>query len=271
MRIGIGLTAGGLAHESLKRSIRVRSCQSKFSFITMTLSSLHNLEQKLDLNFTDKSLLDRALTHRSFLNENPDWALEDNERLEFLGDAVLDFVVGEYLYHHFPEGQEGELTSLRAALVRTETLADFAQQLELGNHLRLSRGEVESRGRERPALLCSAFEALVGALYLDQGIETVATFMAPLIVPALSRILAQELDKNAKSRLQEWSQGHWHLTPTYRTVAERGPDHAKEFTVEVLIGSEVYGQGTGLSKQAAEQAAAEAALAALDVATTVET
>jgi len=230
----------------------------------MSIPSLHNLEQELDLSLSDKSLLERALTHRSFPNENPDRALEDNERLEFLGDAVLDFVVGEYLYHHFPEGREGELTSLRAALVRTETLADFARQIELGGYLRLGRGEAESGGRGRPALLCSAFEALVGALYLDQGIETVATFMARFIVPAISRILAQELNKDAKSQLQEWSQGRWHLTPAYRTVAERGPDHAKQFTVEVVIGEEVYAQGTGRSKQAAEQAAAEAALAALD-------
>lgn len=231
------------------------------------MASLRDLERKLGINFSDKSLLDRALTHRSFLNENPDWALEDNERLEFLGDAVLDFVVGEYLYHHFPEGREGELTSLRAALVCTETLANFARQIELGSYLHLGRGEAESGGRERPALLCAAFEALVGALYLDRGIETVAGFMERFIVPAIAQILAQELDKDAKSRLQELSQGRWHLTPIYRTVAERGPAHAKEFTVEVLIGNEVYGQGVGPSKQAAEQAAAEAALTALKSAT----
>jgi len=215
------------------------------------------------LSFTDKSLLARALTHRSFVNENPDGALEDNERLEFLGDAVLDFIVGEYLYHHFPEGQEGELTSLRAALVRTETLAHFALQVGLGSHLRLGRGERESGGQERPALLCSAFEAFVGALYLDQGIKTVSAFVSRLIVPTISRILAQDLDKDAKSRLQEWTQGHYRLTPDYRTVAEQGPDHAKEFTVEVLIGNDVYGQGIGPSKQSAEQSAAKAALAVI--------
>jgi ribonuclease-3 len=230
----------------------------------MTVSSPGSLEQKLDLSFADKSLLDRALTHRSFLNENPRWGLEDNERLEFLGDAVLDFVVGEYLYHHFPEGREGELTSLRAALVRTETLARFARQIHLGTYLRLGRGEAESGGRGRPALLCSAFEALVGAIYLDQGIEGVADFVLQFIASAVPRILAQELDRDTKSRLQEWSQGRWHLTPVYRTVAERGPDHAKEFTVQVLIGDEVYGRGSGPSKQAAEQAAARAALAATD-------
>jgi ribonuclease-3 len=230
----------------------------------MTTASSRNLEQDLGIEFSDRSLLERALTHRSFLNENPHWPLEDNERLEFLGDAVLDFVVAEYLYRHFPEETEGELTSLRAALVRTEMLADFARQIDLGIYLRLGRGEAESGGRERPALLCSAFEALVGALYLDQGIGTVIDLVVRLVTPAISDILAQEANKDAKSRLQEWSQGYWHLTPTYCTVAERGPDHAKEFTVEVSIGDKVYGQGTGPSKQIAEQAAAEAALATLE-------
>jgi len=231
----------------------------------MTILPAHDFERKVGLCFHDKSLLDRALTHRSFLNENPHWTLEDNERLEFLGDAVLDLIVAEYLYHHFPERQEGELTSLRAALVRTESLADFARRIDLGAYLRLGRGEAESGGRERLALLCSAFEALIGALYLDQGIEAVTAFVMRFITPAISHILAQELSKDAKSRLQEWSQGQWHLTPTYRTVSERGPDHAKEFTVQVLIGNRVYGQGTGPSKQAAEQAAAAAALAVLNL------
>lgn len=226
----------------------------------MTSPPPGDLEQKLELSFIDKSYLERALTHRSFINENPDSGLEDNERLEFLGDAVLDFVVGEYLYHRLPEGREGDLTSLRASLVRTETLARFARQIELGRYLRLGRGEAESGGRGRPALLCSAFEALVGALYLDAGIETVSSFVLRFIVPAIPRILDQELDKDAKSQLQEWSQGQRHLTPVYHTVAERGPDHAKEFTVEVLIGDEAYGRGSGSSKQAAEQVAAQAAL-----------
>ena len=228
------------------------------------MPSLHDLQRQLGLSFADLSLLDRALTHRSFLNENPHWTLEDNERLEFLGDAVLDFVVGEYLYHHFPEGQEGMLTRLRAALVRTETLAEFARQIELGHYLRLGRGEAESGGRGRPALVGSAFEAIIGALYLDQGIETVAAFIERFIAPAILRVLAPELGKDPKSRLQEWSQGHWHLTPTYRTVAEKGPDHAKEFTVEVSVGNEVCGRGIGPSKHAAEQAAAKVGLAALE-------
>jgi ribonuclease-3 len=230
----------------------------------MTEPSRSDWERQLGLACTDSCRLERALTHRSFLNENLNCGLEDNERLEFLGDAVLDFVVGDYLFHRFPEEQEGELTSLRAALVRTETLARFAQQIRLGKHLRLGRGEAESGGRRRPALLCSGFEALVGAVYLDQGIETVTSLVLRFIQPAIPSVLAEELNRDAKSRLQEWSQGHWHLTPRYRTVDERGPDHAKEFTVEVLIGDEVCGQGQGPSKQAAEQAAAMAALVAAD-------
>ncbi len=229
----------------------------------MTVPSLRQLEHELSLDFTDASLFERALTHRSFLNENPAESLDDNERLEFLGDAVLDFVVGEYLYHRFPEGREGQLTSVRAAMVRTETLARFAQQIRLGKYLRLGRGEAEGGGRRRPALLCSAFEALIGALYLDQGIEVVSSFVLRFVAPTIPGVLAEELDRDAKSRLQEWSQGRWHLTPTYRTVGERGPDHAKEFMVEVLIGEEVRGQGQGPSKQAAEQAAATSALAAI--------
>jgi ribonuclease-3 len=232
----------------------------------MTVPSLSDLARDLGLEFTDASLLERALTHRSFLNENPTGGLEDNERLEFLGDAVLDFVVGEYLYHRFPAGREGQLTSLRAALVRTETLARFARQIQLGRYLRLGRGEAESGGRRRPALLCSGFEALIGALYLDHGIELVTSFVLRLVQPAIPTILAEELNRDAKSQLQEWSQGRWHLTPTYCTVGERGPDHAKEFTVEVVIGDEVYGQGQGSNKQAAEQAAATSALAAIAVA-----
>lgn len=224
------------------------------------MSHLSECEAAFSITFADKTLLQRALTHRSYINENPDFPLEDNERLEFLGDAVLDFVVGEYLYHRFPEMREGHLTSLRAALVKTETLARFAAQLDLGRYLFIGHGEAESGGRERPANLCAAFEALVGAIYLDQGLEAVKDFITPFIGPELEHIIQNELDKDPKSLLQELSQGLLQLTPTYRTVAERGPDHAKEFTVEVLIGGQVYGWGQGPSKQAAAQAAARAAL-----------
>jgi len=217
-------------------------------------------QQQLKLAFRDQSLLQRALTHRSYLNEHPDKALEDNERLEFLGDAVLDFIAGDWLYNRFPEMHEGRLTRLRAALVRTETLADFGQQCQLGQALCLGRGEEDSGGRHRQANLCRGFEALIGAIYLDLGMDVVRDFVLPFFEAALRVILASDADKDAKSLLQEWSQATLNLTPSYRTVAAAGPDHAKEFTVEVVIGERVYGQGRGRSKQAAAQEAAQAAL-----------
>jgi ribonuclease-3 len=228
------------------------------------MSELSVTEASLGLIFRDKTLLQRALTHRSYVNENADFPLEDNERLEFLGDAVLDFVTAEYLYHRFPEMREGQLTSLRAALVRTETLAHFASVIGLGHHIHLGRGEEENDGRTRPAILCDCYEALIGALYLDQGLEVTSAFVIQAVKPAIPQILEDETDKDAKSLLQELSQKHRRITPVYRTVAERGPDHAKEFTVAAIIGRETYGSGVGHSKQAAAQAAAQAALARLE-------
>ncbi len=225
-----------------------------------TMTNLSELEKTLGITFTDKSLLQRALTHRSYLNENPEYPLSDNERLEFLGDAVLDFLTAKYLYNRFPEMAEGQLTSLRAALVKRETLAQFAVTLNLGQYLLLSRGEEEGGGRQREATLCAAFEALTGAILLDQGLQAAEDLTLKCIEPEIRRILEEELYKDAKSTLQELAQGRLQLTPIYRIVGERGPDHAKEFTVEVLIGEQVYGHGTGPSKQAAEQEAAKAAL-----------
>ena len=224
------------------------------------MSELRRIQDRLGVHFADLSLLQRALTHRSYANEHPEHALEDNERLEFLGDAVLDFVAGEYLYHRFPEMDEGQLTRLRAGLVRTETLARFAQKFGLGRALLLGRGEAESGGRARAKNLCGAFEALIGAMYLDQGLDVVHNLMEPLFTPAVEDILNRAADKDAKSLLQEWSQATLGKTPSYRTVASEGPDHAKRFTVEVVIGGRVYGTGHGHSKQAAAQAAAQQAL-----------
>jgi ribonuclease-3 len=224
------------------------------------MSNPNDLEANLGISFSDKSLLHRALTHRSYLNENPDNPLEDNERLEYLGDAVLDFITAEHLYHRFPEMDEGQLTSMRAALVREETLAYFASLLNLGPYLKLGKGEEAAGGRQRSPILCAAFEALVGALWLDQGLEATRAFIHPLIEPTVEQILREQLDKDPKSQLQELTQGRWQLTPRYRTVAERGPDHAKVFTVEVVVGGDVLGRGEGRSKQLAEQEAARAAL-----------
>jgi ribonuclease-3 len=222
-------------------------------------SDIEQLQQAIGFAFKDQALLKEALVHRSFLNENPDFVLPSNERLEFLGDALLDFVVGEYLYQRCPEMDEGELTSLRAALIRAQTLAGFARSIELGDYLQLSRGENDGGGRSRAGLLADAFEALVAAIYLDRGMEDVKEFVLRFAEPETTSILEGGLERDHKSRLQEWAQGELQMTPVYRTVGERGPDHAKEFTVEVLIGDEVYGRGEGRSKQAAEQRAAQQA------------
>ncbi len=226
--------------------------------------NLEELEAIIGYAFRDKSLLTRALTHRSYLNENPDLPYLDNERLEFLGDAILDFVAAEYLYQHFPEMSEGDLTSLRAALVKGETLARFAKGLGLPPHLLMSRGEDAAGGRARAPLLAGAFEALVGAVYLDQGQDKARELILRFLVPEAERAHNQRLDRDAKSMLQEMSQGRLQVTPQYRLVETRGPDHAKEFTIEVVLKDHVYGRGTGRSKQVAEQQAARVALRALE-------
>jgi len=224
------------------------------------MDDLLTFSEQLGVEFRDVSLLSRALTHRSYLNENPGSVLEDNERLEFLGDAVIDFVVAGFLYHHFPEMDEGELTALRAALVRAESLAAFARQIDLGRYLRLGLGEEENGGRERTPLLCATFEAVVGAIYLDHGLERARAFIDPLVRPALEHIRAGELYKDAKSEFQVWAQARYNITPHYRVSGSEGPDHARTFTVQVLVGPEVWGEGRGSSKQSAAQAAAAEAM-----------
>jgi ribonuclease III len=226
--------------------------------------SPQQVSKQLGLQFNNIQLLIRALTHRSYLNEHPE-VLEDNERLEFLGDAVLDFLVGAWLYNRFPEMPEGYLTRLRSAIVRTEQLARFAREMDLGEYMRLGRGENEGGGREKPGLLCATFEALVGALYLDQGIDAVQKFIAPLLEVAARQILASQRDKDPKSLLQEWAQSQGYGTPLYRLVSAHGPDHAKIFEVEVIINDAKYGEGIGRSKQVATKAAARAALSTLSL------
>jgi len=216
------------------------------------------------LDTYNRRLFHRALTHRSYLNEHPD-AVEDNERLEFLGDAVLDFLVGAWLYHHFPEMQEGELTKLRSALVRTEQLADFAQTINLGRLMRLGRGEEDGGGRNRQALLCATFEALIGAIYLQAGILGVQKFFQPFLEKAVYQILSERKDQDPKSILQEWAQANGYGPPIYRTISTSGPEHDKIFEIEVLVNQTVFGTGTGHSKQAATKSAARNALASLDI------
>lgn len=215
----------------------------------------------LDQQFNNTLLLKQALTHRSFINEHGSSAdTGDNERLEFLGDAVLDFLVGDMLYQRYTDLPEGDLTRLRAALVRTESLAGLARELGLGEALRMGKGEDNTGGRERLTNLCATFEAVVGALYLDQGLSAVHEFVIPRLDTLLEQILSAASDRDARSSLQEWSQAELNLTPVYRTVSASGPDHQKEFLVEVVIGDVVAGQGVGRSKQAGAQAAARSAL-----------
>ena len=224
------------------------------------MDQLQELQARLGVQLDDEALLERALTHRSYVNEIIGATVQDNERLEFLGDAILDFVVGDYLYQRFPEMDEGVLTALRAALVRTKTLADFARQLEIGPCLRLGLGEEETGGRGRVPTLCAAFEAVVGAIYLDQGLQAVSRLVEPLVEPALERIMARSLHKDARSQFQVWAHGAYNVTPRYEVVGAEGPDHEKSFTVQVLLEDEVWGIGSGRSKQAAAQAAADVAL-----------
>ena len=223
------------------------------------LESPQKFNLRMGLGFKNYMMLTRALTHRSFINENPD-ALEDNERLEFLGDAVLDFIVGAWLYHHYPEMTEGDLTLVRTALVRTEQLAEFARQIDLGRAILLGQGEIVSGGRRRNALLCAGFEALIGGLYLDQGIEAVELFFEPYISRAVDKILVGGHPRDPKSILQEWTQARGMNPPEYETIKESGPDHEKVFTVNVTVEDLVSGAGEGYSKREASKQAAKEAL-----------
>jgi len=215
-------------------------------------------------DLTDILLLSRALTHRSYLNEHPE-ALEDNERLEFLGDAVLDFVVGAWLYNRYPEMPEGDLTRMRSALVHTEQLAEFAHGLDLGDAMRLGKGEIQAGGYNRPALLCDTFEAVIGALYLDQDIEGVRKFIDPMLEEAAEDILLNHKNEDPKSKLQEWAQGNGYSAPVYTTRSSSGPDHSKSFEVDVYVNGKVCGTGTGPSKQAATKQAATMAIDQLHI------
>ena len=224
--------------------------------------SFVGLEAALGVSFHRRDLLERALVHRSYLNERTDYTLGSNERLEFLGDAVLGFVVAEHLYHAFPEMPEGELTALRAQLVQQSSLDRVAERLGIGEHLALGRGAETTGGRSRSRLRASAFEAIVGALFLDQGLEAARGLAIRELRPELDLALARQSTKDDKSLLQEVTQAENGQAPTYHTVAEEGPQHARRFVVEVRLGERVLAEGAGWSKQEAEMAAAHAALAA---------
>jgi ribonuclease-3 len=218
------------------------------------------LEKKLNISFKDKDLLITAFCHRSFLNENPEFYLPHNERLEFLGDAVLELVVTEYLYKNYPDKNEGELTNWRAALVNARMLSEIARNLGFNDFLLLSRGEEKETGKARMYILANTFEAFIGALYLDQGYKACKDFIEKHLIVKLPEIIEKGLFKDAKSRFQEEAQERVGITPTYKVLEEFGPDHAKHFIVGVFLKDELVAKGEGSSKQEAELEAAKKAL-----------
>jgi ribonuclease-3 len=213
-----------------------------------------------NLKFNNPDLLKQAFIHRSYLNEHPEIKLDHNERLEFLGDAVLELVVTEFLFAKYPERPEGELTAFRAALVNTESLAQVAGKLGLGEQLLLSKGEAKDNGRARQAILADTFEAIVGALYLDAGYAPVKKFITENLLVKIDDIVAKNLWQDSKSAFQERAQAARDITPTYQVLSAVGPDHSKTFTVGLYLGEELIAEGVGPSKQMAEQEAARVGL-----------
>jgi ribonuclease-3 len=219
----------------------------------------NDCQKKLGISFRQQSLLEQAFVHSSYSNENPDFAWPNNERLEFLGDAVLNFIVTEKLYEEFPQLPEGELTELRASLVCRDTLAELACSLKLGEWLMLGRGEEANGGRAKTSNLTNAMEALVGALYLDQGLAKARKFILRQLKPELEKIKEGKTTPNYKSLVQELVQGQKRPTPVYRLVEAIGPNHSKQFTAEIIVEGEALGRGTGRSKKIAESLAAKSA------------
>ena len=226
------------------------------------MKDFSEFESKINIKFKNQDLLKEAFTHRSYLNENPSWPVGQNERLEFLGDAVLELAVTDFLFMRFPEKPEGELTSFRAALVNANMLSSVAQDLEINDYLLLSKGESKDVGRARLFILANCFEALIGAIYLDQGYDPASRFIHENILPKMDEILNKKLFRDSKSLFQERAQEITGVTPSYEVVKEWGPDHDKHFVVGVYVGKELVAQGEGPSKQEAQQQAAMAGLKA---------
>ncbi|MEI7480325.1 MAG: ribonuclease III [bacterium] len=217
-------------------------------------------EESIGVKFKDRNLLKQAFTHRSYINENRGSNLEHNERLEFLGDAVLELLVTEYLYKKYPGSAEGDLTAYRAALVNAITLSEVARDIGVNDFLLLSKGEAKDQGKARQYILANTIEAIIGAVFLDQGYVVVQTFVAKILFGLIDKIVAEKSWIDAKSLFQEKAQENYNETPVYKTVKETGPDHDKHFTVAVYAGSELIAEAGGMSKQEAEQAAARKAL-----------
>ncbi len=224
------------------------------------VENLKKLEQTLGLEFRDKNLLEKALIHRSFLNEAKSKTLQSNERLEFLGDSILSFWASAEIFSRFPDFPEGKLTFIRTYLVKTETLTFLAQKLSLGDFLMMSRGEETGGGRANPALLANCLEAVIGAIFLDQGIEAVSKFLASQLNPLIEKIGDIEAFRDSKSILQEQVQAKGYSSPIYRQLSATGPDHQKTFVMGVYVGDKLLTEGTSHSKQEAEELAAQRAL-----------
>lgn len=224
------------------------------------MGNLVALQETLRVSFNDLSLLERAVVHSSYVNENPDFAPFSNERLEFLGDAILGFIVAEKLYQDFPDLAEGEMTKLRSVLVRRDTLVRIARTIRLGDYLYLGKGEEASGGRQKAANLVGAFEAVIAAVFLDQGVTITRELVLKLLNEELQKVIRQGIGVDYKSQLQEIIQSRYQATPNYRLIEATGPDHDRRFAVEVTVGDTVLGRGEGKSKKVAETEAARSAL-----------
>jgi len=225
-------------------------------------ASLTKLQQILQVTFTDVSVLLSAVTHRSYLNEHKEATWDHNERLEFLGDAVLELVITSFLFEKYPEKPEGELTAVRASLVNTVSLAQASEKLGVNDYLLMSKGEAKDMGRARQYILANVFEACIGAIYLDQGYDEAVDFIGRQLFAKTDEIVKNRLWQDAKSRFQELAQEYASVTPRYETMSQEGPDHDRMFTVGVYLKNELIAQGKGAAKQEAEQQAAEHAIQA---------
>ncbi len=226
------------------------------------MKDFSTFEEAIGVNFNDKNVLIQAFIHRSYINENPKSGLEHNERLEFLGDAVIELVVTDYLYRLYPHQHEGDLTAYRSALVNAVIMAEVATSLNMNDFLLLSKGEQKDTGRARQTILANTYESFVGALYLDQGYKVCDDFIKSSLLPRLEEIIATKSWKDAKSQIQEEAQERVGVTPSYRVISEVGPDHDKHFNIGVFFGDKKIAEGKGRSKQEGEQKAAQAALIA---------
>lgn len=224
------------------------------------MEEINDIQINIGITFKNPTLLEIALTHRSYLNEHQGAKLENNERLEYLGDAVLELIISDYIFRKYTDKAEGELTSIRSAVVRTESLAEESRKLGIGENLKMSKGEKDSGGKDKDYLLANAYEAVLGAIYLDSGIEECIKFVNRTLIPKIDHIVEHHLFIDPKTQAQEIIQARYKTTPTYVIVKEEGPDHDKKFTVALLINKKEKAQGQGTSKQKAEESAALAAI-----------